>query len=227
MGLKESIIRASQGNKITKIWTDSLSSVMAVLDPHTPYQLVRDIQSLLTQNRNILVRWINAHAGYRGNEEADILAEKAITEGVVMEALNPRCELKQHLQELFFLKKWRNIWDNGNTGRSVHKVLKTFHLKLVFSIREEILFVTGHGPFPSFLNHLHLSDSYTCIYREFGDPIHYATSCPSTFSWHIMKPSTSLKCLWYQRVLENPNSRKIIIMMIKFIIDNENIMRLE
>ncbi|GBM16867.1 hypothetical protein AVEN_99759-1 [Araneus ventricosus] len=34
--------------------------------------------SLYTQNRNILVRWIKAHVGYRGNEEA----EKAITEGV-------------------------------------------------------------------------------------------------------------------------------------------------
>ncbi|GBL79035.1 hypothetical protein AVEN_48986-1 [Araneus ventricosus] len=104
MGLKESIIRASQGNEITKIWTDSLSSAMAVLDPHTPHQLVRDIQSLLTQNQNILVEWIKAHAGYRGNEEADTLAKKAITEGVVMKALNPRCKLKQHLQELFFKK---------------------------------------------------------------------------------------------------------------------------
>ncbi|GBM65020.1 hypothetical protein AVEN_68943-1 [Araneus ventricosus] len=56
MGLKEEIIRASQGNELTKISTDSLSSVMAVLDPHTPHQLVRDIQFLLTQNRNILVR---------------------------------------------------------------------------------------------------------------------------------------------------------------------------
>ncbi|GBM73489.1 hypothetical protein AVEN_6811-1 [Araneus ventricosus] len=68
MGLKEAIIRASQENEITKIWTDSLLSVMEVLDPHTPYQLVRDIQSLLIQNRNILVRWIKAHAGYRGND---------------------------------------------------------------------------------------------------------------------------------------------------------------
>ncbi|GBL77487.1 hypothetical protein AVEN_41871-1 [Araneus ventricosus] len=74
---------------------------MAVLDPHTPHQLVRDIQSLLTQNRNILVRWMKAHAGYRENEEADTLAKKANTEGVVMKALNPRCELKQRLQELF------------------------------------------------------------------------------------------------------------------------------
>ncbi|GBN80784.1 hypothetical protein AVEN_166408-1 [Araneus ventricosus] len=75
---------------------------MAVLDPHTPHQLVRDIQSLLTQNRNILVGWIKDHDSYQGNEEADTLAKKAITEGVVEKAINPGCELKQHLQELFF-----------------------------------------------------------------------------------------------------------------------------
>ncbi|GBM91164.1 hypothetical protein AVEN_130005-1 [Araneus ventricosus] len=77
MRLKEAIIRASQGNEITKIWTESLSSEMAVLDRHALHQLVRDILSLLTQNRNILVRWIKAHVGYRGNKEADTLAQKS------------------------------------------------------------------------------------------------------------------------------------------------------
>ncbi|GBN96694.1 hypothetical protein AVEN_107898-1 [Araneus ventricosus] len=143
-----------------------------------------------------------------------------------MKALNPRCELKQHLQELSF-KKWQNLWDNGNTGRYVHKVLKTVNLKPVFWTHEEILFVTGHGPFPSFLNRFHLSDSDSCPCREVGDLVHYATTCPLTLSWHIRKPSTSLESLSYQRVLEYPNSRNRIINMIKFIIDNENIMRLE
>ncbi|GBM09865.1 hypothetical protein AVEN_241197-1 [Araneus ventricosus] len=207
MGLKEAIIRASQGNEITKIWTHSLSSIMAVLDPHTSHQHVRDIQSLLTQNRNILVRWIKAHAGYRGNEEADTLFMKVIEEGVEMKALNPRCELKQRLQELFF-KKWQNFWDNGNTGRSVHKLLKSVNLNPVFWTREKILFVTGHGPLPSFLNRFHLSDSDTYACGEVDDPIHYATSCPLTLSFHIRKPSTSLESLWYPRVLGNPNSSK-------------------
>ncbi|GBL92259.1 hypothetical protein AVEN_35814-1 [Araneus ventricosus] len=94
MGLKEAIIIESQGTNTTKIWTDSLSSVMTVLDPHTLHQLVRDIQSLFIQNRNILVRWIKAHVGYRDNEEADTLAKKVITEGVVVKALKSRCELK-------------------------------------------------------------------------------------------------------------------------------------
>ncbi|GBM81115.1 hypothetical protein AVEN_109154-1 [Araneus ventricosus] len=130
-----------------------------------------------------------------------------------MKALNPRCALKQHLQELF-LKKWQNLWDNGNTRRCVHKVLKIVNLKPVFWTREEIPFATGHGPFPSFLNRFHLSDSGSCACVEVGDPIHYTTSCPLTLSWHIRKPSTSLESLWYQRILENPNSRKRIINMI-------------
>ncbi|GBN24885.1 hypothetical protein AVEN_251757-1 [Araneus ventricosus] len=109
MELKEAIIRASQGKEITKILTHSLPSAMAVLDPHTPHQLVRDIQSLLTHNQNILVRWIKAHAGYRGNEEADTLDKKVITEGVIAKALNPRCELKQILQELFFKKMAKSL----------------------------------------------------------------------------------------------------------------------
>ncbi|GBM02458.1 hypothetical protein AVEN_76506-1 [Araneus ventricosus] len=106
-------------------------------------------------------------------------------------------------------------------------MLKTGHLKPVFWTREEILFVTGHCPFPTFLNHLHLSDSDSCVCGEVGDPFHYATSCPLTLSWRIRKPPTSLESLWCQRVLENPNSRKKIINMIKIIIDNENIIRLE
>ncbi|GBN46277.1 hypothetical protein AVEN_77617-1 [Araneus ventricosus] len=102
MRLREAIIRASQGNEITKIWTEILSSAMAVLDPYTPHQFVKDIQSFLTQNRNILVRWSKAHVGYRRNKETDTLAKNAIREGVVVKALKSRYELKQDIQELFF-----------------------------------------------------------------------------------------------------------------------------
>ncbi|GBM42147.1 hypothetical protein AVEN_99064-1 [Araneus ventricosus] len=95
--------------------------------------------------------------------------------------------------------------DDGSTGRSVHKVFKRVHLKPAFWTREKILFVTGHGPFPSFLNCFHLSYGESCACGEVGDPTHYATSCPLTLSWRIRKPLTSLESLLYQRVLENLN----------------------
>ncbi|GBM41881.1 hypothetical protein AVEN_161396-1 [Araneus ventricosus] len=101
MGLKEATIRVSQGNEITKIWTDSHSSVMAVLDLHTPHQFVRDIQYLLTQNRNILDR-SKPMLAISVMKKQILLPKKAITESVVVKALKPRCKLKHHLQELFF-----------------------------------------------------------------------------------------------------------------------------
>ncbi|GBM90959.1 hypothetical protein AVEN_131503-1, partial [Araneus ventricosus] len=134
-------------------------------------------------NRNILIRWVKAHVSYRGNEEADTLAKKAITEGVIVKALKPRWELKRQ-------KKWQNLWGNGNTGRCVHKVFKTVHLKSVFWTREEILFVTGHGSFPSFLHRFRLLNSDSCACGQVGDPIHYAKSCPLSLSRRIRKLST-------------------------------------
>ncbi|GBM96984.1 hypothetical protein AVEN_123723-1 [Araneus ventricosus] len=98
MGLKEAIIRAVQGNEIAKIWAESLSSVMAVLDHYTPHQLVRDIQYLLTQNRNIMIRWI--HVVYRGNKETDTLSKKAII--IVIKTLKPQCKL--NIYKICFLE---------------------------------------------------------------------------------------------------------------------------
>ncbi|GBN66324.1 Gag-Pol polyprotein [Araneus ventricosus] len=50
------MIRVSQGYEITKIWTASLSTVMAVIDPHASHQLVRDIQSFL---HRIEIFWLD------------------------------------------------------------------------------------------------------------------------------------------------------------------------
>ncbi|KAF8786371.1 hypothetical protein HNY73_008092 [Argiope bruennichi] len=56
LGLKRVVIRASEENETIKIWIDSLSSLLAIQDSHSPYQLALDIQSLLLRNPNILLR---------------------------------------------------------------------------------------------------------------------------------------------------------------------------
>ncbi|GBN30401.1 hypothetical protein AVEN_211127-1 [Araneus ventricosus] len=61
---------------------------------------------------------------------------------------------------LFYLKSeirsaalsiWQDNWDNGETGRSTHNIAPRVSNKPVGWNREEIMFVTGHGPFPSSL----------------------------------------------------------------------------
>ncbi|GBN40737.1 hypothetical protein AVEN_13481-1 [Araneus ventricosus] len=46
---------------------------------------------------------------------------------------------------------WQDNWDNGETGRSAHDIVPRVSKKPVGWNREEIMSVTGHGPFPSYL----------------------------------------------------------------------------
>ncbi|GBN89769.1 hypothetical protein AVEN_98848-1 [Araneus ventricosus] len=79
--LAMAIEAASSLHRPIKIWTDSLSSLMAILNPKSHHSLVREIQTLLLPHKHIHLRWLKAHVGYLGNECADQLAKEAITKG--------------------------------------------------------------------------------------------------------------------------------------------------
>ncbi|GBM93428.1 hypothetical protein AVEN_268468-1 [Araneus ventricosus] len=64
-----------------KISTDSLSNLMAILNPKSYHSMVREIQTLLLSHKHIHLRWPKAHVGYLGNECADQLAKEAIAGG--------------------------------------------------------------------------------------------------------------------------------------------------
>ncbi|GBN17217.1 hypothetical protein AVEN_87596-1 [Araneus ventricosus] len=101
--------RHSEGNKIrnrpnnlASIWSDSQSSLKALLNGKTLSQIAREIKSLLHTNKDIRLK---AHAGRLGNEMADILAKEAITSPRA-EKLNvpvTRSYLKRKLRVLFSL----------------------------------------------------------------------------------------------------------------------------
>ncbi|GBL82502.1 hypothetical protein AVEN_252619-1 [Araneus ventricosus] len=46
---------------------------------------------------------------------------------------------------------WQDNWNNGETGSSTHNLVPRVSNKPVGWNREELMFVTGHGPFPSYL----------------------------------------------------------------------------
>ncbi|GBO33434.1 hypothetical protein AVEN_12980-1 [Araneus ventricosus] len=52
------------------------------------------------------------------------------------------------------LSIWQDNWDNGETGRSTHDMVLRLSNKPVGWNREEIMFVTGHGPSPSYFEHM-------------------------------------------------------------------------
>ncbi|GBN17478.1 hypothetical protein AVEN_3932-1 [Araneus ventricosus] len=69
------------------------------------------------------------------------------------------------------------------------------------------MFVTGHGPFPTYLKRFNIRSSDSCGCGKLGNPLHYATSCLFTTSYHLTKPSADLEPLWWKRVMNNNNSR--------------------
>ncbi|GBM30597.1 hypothetical protein AVEN_27627-1 [Araneus ventricosus] len=72
---------------------------------------------------------------------------------------------------------WRSSINDGT-----HDIVPRVSNKPVGWNKEEIMFVTGHGPFPSYLHRFNLRTHDNCSCGEKGDPIHYATKCQFTLS---------------------------------------------
>ncbi|GBM80200.1 hypothetical protein AVEN_8331-1 [Araneus ventricosus] len=86
------------------------------------------------------------------------------------------------------------------------------------------MFVTGHGPFPTYLKRFNIRSSDSCGCGKLGNPLHYATSCLFTTSYHLTKPSADLEPLWWKKVMNNNNSRAKIKKLIHFIAENETLL---
>ncbi|GBN16777.1 hypothetical protein AVEN_5052-1 [Araneus ventricosus] len=87
-------------------------------------------------------------------------------------------------------------------------------------IREDVIFFSQHGPFNAYLERFHLSDSVFCSCGGIGTPLHCATECIYTVSWHMMKPGPNFEQEWLKRVANNLVSRHKIRGIIKFMSEN-------
>ncbi|GBL75913.1 hypothetical protein AVEN_234250-1 [Araneus ventricosus] len=196
---------------------------MAILNPKSHHSMVREIQILLLSHKHIHLRWFKVHVGYLGNECADQLTKEAITKGDPFFLLKLFSYLKFQIWSVA-LSIWQDNWDNGETGRSTHDIAPWVSNKPVGWSREELmLFVTGHGPFPSYLHHFNLrtNDNRTC--GEKVVPMHYATKCRFALSWRFQTPTVSLKLQWLENILTNNLSRTLLRLLIRFICDEDNL----
>ncbi|GBM75105.1 hypothetical protein AVEN_74190-1 [Araneus ventricosus] len=202
---------------------DSESSLHSFASIDTKSPIAQQTQGILLKSTNIKFGWIKAHVGYSGNEAADGLAKKATQEGIPTFIPAPRNHIKSLLQKESIIR-WQKEWDNGETGRSVHNVLPKVKTYTTPWQRPEIMFVTGHGPFPTYFKRFNIRSSDSCGCGNLGNSLHYATSCLFTTSYHLTKPSADLDPLWWKRVMNNNNSRAKIRKLIHFIAENETLL---
>ncbi|GBN24762.1 hypothetical protein AVEN_86966-1 [Araneus ventricosus] len=81
LAIRMAIEAATSLHRPIKIWTDSLSSLMAILNPKSHHSMVREIQTLFLSHKHVHLRWLKTHVGYLGNECADQLAKEAARAG--------------------------------------------------------------------------------------------------------------------------------------------------
>ncbi|GBN92634.1 hypothetical protein AVEN_142452-1 [Araneus ventricosus] len=188
---------ASKTNQHVKVWSDSESRLHSISSIDTKSPIAQQTQEILLQSTNIKFGWIRAHVGYSGNEEADELAQKAIQEGTPTYIPGPRSHVKNLAQKESIIR-WKTELDDGETGRIAYNVLPKVKITPFLWQWPEIIFVTGHGPFPTYLIRFNIRSIDSCGYGDLGNLLHYATSCLFTTSYHLTKPSTDLEPFWWK-----------------------------
>ncbi|GBN18537.1 hypothetical protein AVEN_112500-1 [Araneus ventricosus] len=193
------------------ILVDNQASINSAANPKSHNSIARKIFKLLHSHPHIRVSWIKAHAGYIENEEADRLAKEAAeTENFPETPLElPKPFINTFLRQKM-LATWQMAWDDGDTGRLIHNIIPKVSLQPINWIRNEILFFTGHWPFPSFLQRFNLAETSFCSPGGIGTPIHYATVCLLTTSYHMAPPSQQHQPVWFRSVANNSTSRRKI-----------------
>ncbi|GBM76560.1 Putative protein in type-1 retrotransposable element R1DM [Araneus ventricosus] len=217
-------VQLATKNPNTKIiiFSDSKASIQAVSNPRSRNKMAREIFASLLENPEIQLNWIKAHVGYQGNEKADQLAKEAADSVSLPQFLHlSKSQLTKHL-----LKEWQESWDDGTTGRPIHDIVPRVSLHSVGWNREEILFFTRHGPFPAYFSRFRIDPTSNCSCGQEGTTLHCATECIHTISWHLRKPAEHLQKIWFGRVAANQNSRSKIRALVRHIMNNQELFRL-
>ncbi|GBN25682.1 hypothetical protein AVEN_7868-1 [Araneus ventricosus] len=111
------------------------------------------------------------------------------------------------LKSLFKKKVMEDLqsdWKDEDTGRSTFNILPRVSTQPCYWKRGEILFFTGHGPFPSYLKKFNLASIAKCpCGNTNGTPLHYAAECILTASFHMTKPAQQHELIWFGNVASN------------------------
>ncbi|GBO05169.1 hypothetical protein AVEN_230333-1 [Araneus ventricosus] len=129
IALQEAVKYAQNHQKQVKIWSNSESSLKALLNKKSNSPIARSIQDYLYNTHNIRLGWIRDHVGHLGSDKADELANEAITskKAAVLTVPLQRSSAKQDLKQRA-RAKWQSRWDDGINGRSTYEIIKKAEL---------------------------------------------------------------------------------------------------
>ncbi|GBN92623.1 hypothetical protein AVEN_145719-1 [Araneus ventricosus] len=108
---------------------------------------------------------------------------------------------------------------------SVYIIIPKISNKQLHWSRECIQFATGHGPVPSYLKRFCPYSKDNCGCGEIENPLHYATRCPLTLSYHHKEASPQFIVHWWKSALSSKLSRRNIDHLITFLATNKDLIK--
>ncbi|GBM76765.1 hypothetical protein AVEN_271790-1 [Araneus ventricosus] len=166
LAIQEACLWASKTSQQIKVWPDSESSLHSIASIDTKSPIAQQTQEILLKSTNIKLGWIKAHVGHSA----------------------PRNHIKSLLQKESIIRCQKE-WDNGETGRSVHNVLPKVKTTPTPWQRPEIMFVTGHGPFPTYLKRFNIRKQRFLWLRKAGKPL---TLCYKLPVYNVIPPKKTV-----------------------------------
>lgn len=134
------------------VWTDSLSSLQAIIKPHNTNMQIHSIKikimKIYSQAKKVILRYIKAHNGNEGNELADDLAKAATRKKTKKDFdIIPLATIKRQLREIY-TEEIEKLY-----VKEVHEPQKLYfpHIpKIIIGNKFQhayVTFITGHGYF--------------------------------------------------------------------------------
>jgi ribonuclease HI len=184
------------------IFTDSTAALSAIANFSNFTELVftcRENFININTKCHVNLIWIKGHSGISGNEAADHLAKEACRISPTSFQHIPRCYFKRlYIGQL--LQMWQKSWDECSTGRTTYEYLPVIPEHFTPFPRYATYFITGHGPFQSYLNRFNLKTDPNCQcgFPETPDHILFCCKLPNREQARgfLMQAVVTSGCKW-------------------------------
>lgn len=117
-------IKLMNSNKFV-ILTDSRSALQHVARCSsylrgTPiaYEIIKSIEELTSLSKEVILQWIPSHIGLTGNDEVDILAKQACTDGDIVNDM-PFFTDCLHLIKIYCSDMWKTYFDERSVEKGI------------------------------------------------------------------------------------------------------------
>lgn len=147
-----------------------------------------NLHSLHKRSYQVVLLWIPAHCGIRGNEEADHLAKEATTDGSLSQ-VHP--EWRSHFPNINtrYAEQWQSRWDTGELGRFCHSIIPRLKKKAWFKkfcaplsrpeLRTICRIASNHYALKNHLNRFNITDTSLCACGGYESVDHILFNCPN------------------------------------------------